>query len=61
MIEALVLVSLLTLVVSRRLLELSLRTIAPPTLGKRFSPLRWAEAFIPSTPVLLDRVLKAAT
>lgn len=53
------LVSLLTLGIGRRPLNL-VRAIAPPTLSKRLTPLRWVEAFMASAPMLLERELRLA-
>jgi IS4 transposase len=56
-VESLVLVSMLTLVVSHRLLN-HMRLLAPEK-SARFTPLRWAESFYAIAPVIMGRVLKA--
>lgn len=57
-VEALVLVTMLTLVVSHRLLN-HMRLLAPEK-SERFTPLRWAETFYSAAPFLLSRVVDAA-
>ncbi|MBC7336176.1 MAG: hypothetical protein H5U01_07900, partial [Clostridia bacterium] len=57
-VEALVLASMLSLVVSWRLLNFMRQLI--PEMNKRWTPLRWAEAFTVSAPTLMARVLRAA-
>lgn len=58
-IEALVLATLLTMVVSHRILH-HLRSLVPPDLGRRLTPLRWAEVFVAWAARLLERVLDQA-
>ncbi|NHM27116.1 IS4 family transposase [Desulfofundulus sp. TPOSR] len=55
-VESLVLVTMLTLVVSHRLLN-HMRLLAPEK-SARFTPLRWAESFYSIAPVIMTRVLK---
>lgn len=57
-VESLVLVSMLTLIVSHRVLNF-MRRIAPEK-GSRWTPMRWAEVFHASSGRLLERVLKVA-
>ncbi|MGD0855671.1 MAG: hypothetical protein ABSA18_07675 [Dehalococcoidia bacterium] len=57
-IKSLVMVSMLTLVVSHRVLNL-MRSLAPEK-SERFTPLRWAELFYTSAPDLLKQVLALA-
>ncbi len=57
-VEALVLVSMLTLLVSHRLLN-HMRLLAPDK-SERFTPLRWSETFYSAAPFLLSRVVDAA-
>jgi hypothetical protein len=57
-VEALVLVAMLTLVVSHRVLN-QMRLLAPEK-SERFTPLRWAETFYSSAPKLLNLVLDYA-
>jgi IS4 transposase len=54
-IKSLVMVSMLTLVISHRILNL-MRSMAPEK-SERFTPLRWAELFYSSAPDLLKQVL----
>ncbi len=54
-IKSLVMVSMLTLVVSHRILNL-MRSLMPEK-SERFTPLRWAELFYTSAPDLLKQVL----
>ena len=54
-IKSLVMVSMLTLVVSHRILNL-MRCLMPEK-SERFTPLRWAELFYTSASKLMDRVL----
>ena len=58
-VESLVLVVMLTLVVSHRLLN-HMRLLAPEK-SARFTPLRWAESFYAVAPIMMGRVLKAAS
>lgn len=57
-VEALVLVALLTLVVSHRVLN-HMRTLAPEH-SARFTPLRWAETFYSAAPFLMRSVVEVA-
>jgi IS4 transposase len=57
-VEALVLVAMLTLVVSHRVLN-QVRFLVPEK-SDRFTPLRWGETFYSSAPQLLNRVLDYA-
>jgi IS4 transposase len=54
-IKSLVMVSMLTLVVSHRILNIMRNLI--PEKSERFTPLRWAETFYASASELLDQVL----
>jgi hypothetical protein len=57
-VEALVLVSMLTLVVSHRVLN-QIRLLAPEK-SERFTPLRWGETFYSVAHVVMSRTLKYA-
>ncbi|MCL6600790.1 MAG: IS4 family transposase [Alicyclobacillus macrosporangiidus] len=57
-VEALVLVAMLTLVVSHRVLN-HMRMLAPEK-SERFTPLRWAETFYSAAPFMMSRVLEVA-
>ena len=58
-VEALVLVAMLTLVVSHKVLNF-VRSCAPPEYGIRYTPLRWAELFYGTAFILLKGVLDMA-
>jgi hypothetical protein len=58
-VEALVLVAMLTLVVSHKVLNF-VRSCAPPENGLRYTPLRWAELFYGTAFILLAGVLDTA-